>query len=324
MAIVPSGQSLFELKKRPKAAAGTGLFLAVGDVAFGESPARFAAGSEMEIRVATRSPIRGDARYSWPPLPGTAREIEQIASLAPPREVVVLRGTEASTTRVERLLPKAAYAHFATHGFFSDPRYHSAMESSDSDSVDPRAFGRFGDRVSAAARNPLLLSGLVLAGVHALPGMSDPAVAHDDFGILCAETISYLPLEGLQLAVLSACDTGRGDVAGGEGVLGLQRAFHIAGTRNVIASLWQVDDEVTSSLMHRFFLELWRKKKNPMEALREAQLAIYRAEEPAPTQNQDRGIDASKTTRLPGKEASRPREVPLHLWASFVLSGPGD
>ena len=85
------------------------------------------------------------------------------------------------------------------------------------------------ERRTVAGRNPLVLSGLVLAGAN-LPRAKDSyGIAQGDGGILTAESIAGLPLDKLELAVLSACETGLGDVAGGEGVFGLQRAFHSAG-----------------------------------------------------------------------------------------------
>ena len=79
--------------------------------------------------------------------------------------------------------------------------------------------------------------------------------------------------------MLSACETGLGLVGGGEGVFGLQRAFHLAGAHNVVASLWKVDDQATAALMALFYDRLWQQGKPPLEALREAQLALYRQPE---------------------------------------------
>ena len=76
--------------------------------------------------------------------------------------------------------------------------------------------------------------------------------------------------------MLSACETGLGEVAGGEGLLGLQRAFQVAGARSVVASLWKVADEPTQNLMARFYENLWRKGLPPRAALREAQLYMLR------------------------------------------------
>src|SRR5207302_619667 len=90
------------------------------------------------------------------------------------------------------------------------------------------------------------------------------------------EQLIDLDLSGLELAVLSACETGLGDVADGEGTFGLQRAFHYAGTTDVVASLWKVPDESTAALMSLFYRKLWAEDLSPMEALREAQLEIYK------------------------------------------------
>ena len=91
----------------------------------------------------------------------------------------------------------------------------------------------------------------MLAGANR-PGSADP-LAHDDRGILTAEAIAGLDLSGLELVVLSACETGLGQVGGGEGVFGFQRAFHLAGAQNVVASLWKVDDQATAALMAIFY-----------------------------------------------------------------------
>lgn len=89
-------------------------------------------------------------------------------------------------------------------------------------------------------------------------------------------SIVDLPLRKSRLVTLSACEIGLGDLTGGEGVQGLQRAFHLAGSPNVVASLWKVNDEATAALMAEFYHEMWSKKMAPIEALHEAQLAIYR------------------------------------------------
>jgi CHAT domain-containing protein len=257
---------------------------------------------------------RAGSKVSWPALPGTARELERILGLAGKRPATARRGNEASTAKLLHDLPEARWAHLATHGYFADASVRSALQLSEKDYER----GRWGERVGVGARSPLVLSGLVLAGAN-LP-IKDPA--KEDGGILTAEAIAGLDLDGLELAVLSACETGLGEVAGGEGVFGLQRAFHIAGCQNVIASLWQVDDESTAALMGLFYHHLWTEKQLPLEALRQAQLTLYRHPERIPQLARARGPDFQKAARLPAAPQGATR-APARLWAGFVLSGAG-
>ncbi len=89
---------------------------------------------------------------------------------------------------------------------------------------------------------------------------------------MTADEIAYLRLEGVRLAVLSACETGLGEVAGGEGLIGIQRAFQIAGARSTIASLWKVNDAATRRLMQEFYTNYLDKEMSVLDSLREAQL----------------------------------------------------
>ena len=178
-------------------------------------------------------------------------------------------------------------------------------------------------------RNPLVLSGLVLAGANRPTTDVDPSM-RDDLGILTAESIAGLPLQDLELVVLSACETGLGLVGGGEGVFGLQRAFHLAGAQNVVASLWQVDDQATAALMAIFYDQLWREHKPPIEALRTAQLAIYRNPDLVGKLARARGTpDFDKLVQRPAPAAAagadrEPKDrAPVNQWAAFVLSGWG-
>src|SRR5262249_17420752 len=152
----------------------------------------------------------------------------------------------------------------ATHGFFAPPTLTSAL------APDARVSGGLAplgllEREGVAGWHPGLLSGLVLAGAN------QPPQPDRDDGILTALEITELDLSGVELTVLAACETGLGRVAGGEGLLGLQRAFQAAGARSVIASLWAVNDEGTRQLMERFYENLWQRRLSRLEALREAQ-----------------------------------------------------
>jgi CHAT domain-containing protein len=150
--------------------------------------------------------------------------------------------------------------------------------------------------------NPGLLSGLVFAGAN-----TPPAEGKDD-GILTALEVSSLDLSKVDTVVLSACETGLGEVAGGEGLLGLQRSFQVAGAKTVVASLWKVPDAATSKLMQRFYENLWDKKMGKLAALREAQIWMIR-------DKGNRGL-----TLLGDQPADAGVPSPFY-WAAFVLSG---
>jgi CHAT domain-containing protein len=139
--------------------------------------------------------------------------------------------------------------HIASHGFFLDDE-------------------RGGGSASVVAQNPLLRSGLALAGAN-LPGD-----AHGD-GILTALEAAGLNLWGTSLVTLSACDTGVGDVRNGEGVYGLRRAFMLAGAETLVMSLWPVSDAVARDTMVAYYARL-RSGFGRGDALRQAKLSILR------------------------------------------------
>jgi CHAT domain-containing protein len=314
LAVVPHGRFLTEqlhtLATWRPPARDKGVLLALGDVSY-DRPAQATTDSSAGP-PGLRAPA--PAKVSWPALPATTRELDQVVRLAGKRAVRERRGSAAGTAQVLADLPAVRWAHLATHGFFADIQVRSALQ------LDEKEFTRSwrGEKVGAGARNPLVLSGLVLAGAN----RTVKDATHDDGGILTAEAVAGLSLDGLELAVLSACETGLGEVGGGEGVLGLQRAFHIAGARNVIASLWQVDDEATAALMGLFYLNLWQQELTPLEALRQAQLALYHHPERIPQLARARGPDFAKAARLPATPQAAGRSR-ARLWAGFVLSGVG-
>jgi CHAT domain-containing protein len=156
----------------------------------------------------------------------------------------------------------------------------------------------------------------VLAGANRTP---EPG---QDDGILTAAEVAALNLDGLELAVLSACETGLGAVAGGEGILGLQRAFQVAGARTSVTSLWRVDDAATQALMSEFYKNLWEKKLGKLQALRQAQLAML--ERYDPVNGTLRGPGEHRPVERPVKpkdEAGPGKRLPPFYWAAFVLSG---
>lgn len=323
LALVPHGPFLLEmLTPDPNAKPRSGNLLAVGGVRYDQEPRRLESADKI---VVPRSAERGNGRLSWDALPGSEREAAQLRTLAEKHglgaKLVERHGAEASTMQLLRDLPAARWAHLATHGFFAAPKTDERQALLDDRFFE---FGMHGERRGVGARNPLVQTGLVLAGAN-LPPKAD--LLHDDRGILTAEAIVGLDLNGLELAVLSACETGLGEAAGGEGVFGLQRAFHMGGARNVVASLWKVDDEATMALMAVFYHQLWVEKRPPLEALRQAQLALDRHPESISQLAKERGPNFDKVVKRvvtpsdPKTPAKGP--APVKQWAAFVVSGLG-
>jgi CHAT domain-containing protein len=323
LGVVPHGQFLLEqLTAGPSAADDRGLFLAVGNLDYDHRPQP---ATRKPDRVVLRGPALRGGRPHWPSLPATKNELDVLADDSAADSVLRLEGGDASPSRVLAELPRARWAHFATHGFFADPGFRSALQPGPAASREPSL--QIGStHATFVARNPLVLSGLVLSGANSPRPRDDFGIPHGDGGILTAEAIAALPLERLDLVVLSACETGLGRVAGGEGVFGLQRAFHSAGARNVVASLWKVDDEATAALM-RILYHCYRVQKcSPMQALRRAQLFLYRHPEHfEELGNVSRGSIVLVAERIKRLDLQKPPSSPAATrhWAAFVLSGAG-
>ena len=235
-----------------------------------------------------------------------------------------LSGDAATAQAVRERLPKVRYAHFATHGYFNEKELTEERERLWK-SLETWAFQDKGSVLGGAGlRNPAVYTGLVFAGANA------PKENDKDRGILTGLNILDIPLENLRLCVLSACETGLADLTEAEGLMGLQRSFHAAGCPDVVGSLWKVDDEATAALMTQFYHELRVQKRTPLEALREAQLTLYRHPERIAALAGSRGKvkqdDAVKEGSAPPevKPGEAAKTTPVKLWAAFVLSGRGE
>jgi CHAT domain-containing protein/tetratricopeptide (TPR) repeat protein len=221
----------------------------------------------------------------FPPLPASQQEAERIAAVwktsaagkgawmdrgSPDQpsnsELLQVTGAEASAEAFEQYAPGKRVLHVATHGFFLEGSCESMVQRG----LD--ASKRDESVLPATAENPLLLSGLAFAGANrraaAKPDETD--------GILTAEEIAGINLEGVDWAVLSACDTGAGEIKVGEGVFGLRRAFQVAGAKTVIISLWPVDDEATRQWMGTLYREHFLSGKDTGESVRAASVQILR------------------------------------------------
>ena len=212
----------------------------------------------------------------FPPLSDTLAEVNDIAGLWSPQkppvveDVRVLSGAHADERTFKREAHGYRVLHLATHGFFlggpCQPRSAAAT----------RSVGGLVPSLPAATdaetENPLLLSGLAMAGANRRANTD----LEEDDGILTAEEVASLNLENTEWAVLSACDTGVGEIKAGEGVFGLRRAFRIAGARTVIMSLWSVDDQATRQWMRALYDGRLNRHLNTAQAVHEASLSVLR------------------------------------------------
>ncbi|WP_111683420.1 CHAT domain-containing protein [Winogradskyella tangerina] len=199
---------------------------------------------------------------SWEYLEGSATEINNINDLFSSnfKTSDQLVGDDATETVFKSLNGKSPNVlHIATHGFFFDNNKDNGANTVE----------------FKKAKNPLLRSGLLLAHAnYAWQFGSNPYERND--GILTALEISNLDLSNTKLVVLSACETGLGDIKGNEGVYGLQRAFKMAGVQMIIMSLWEVPDIETAEFMTSFY-ELWLNNNTVREAFIETQRKMLKS-----------------------------------------------
>lgn len=198
--------------------------------------------------LTTASKERG-TRPPLSPLPGTRLEVQLINDLLRDQgwERDIYLGRRAAEDQIKKLF-KPRILHVATHGFFQE--------------------GATEDLDGTAATNPLLNSGLYLSNP-----MKHVGSDSEEDGILTAYEAMQLNLDDAELVVLSACETGLGEVRNGEGVYGLQRAFKVAGAKNIVMSLWKVNDDVTQELMVAFY-KRWLNTNDKTSAFKAAQLEL--------------------------------------------------
>jgi CHAT domain-containing protein len=244
------------------------------------------AGEGSPVAVAsTRSAPRGGLE-AFAFLPGPAEEAAAVVARLG-GDTVHLAGAEATEERIRQMAPGRRLIHLATHGFFATGEVRSAL------AAEPDG----GELLGGAATvrdgiNPMLLSGVVLAGANSPEGDGL------DDGVLTAEEVVGLDLRGAELVTLSACETGLGEVEQGEGVMGLRRAFALAGARSLVFSLWQVPDAETRRLMTAFYDRIAAAPGEPLtESFRASQLLL---------------VEELRAER---------GDAPPLFWAAFVVSG---
>ena len=243
----------------------------------------------------TSSPTRALSRdyrgLKFNPLPGSGIEATNVAKLLGDDTTLRL-GSGAREAELKAVVSPRVL-HLATHGFFlSDQEFKrsNTMRDSWSDNLGTRWNASL---PKSEWENPLVRCGIALAGANHARQVTN-AIAED--GLLTGLEASLLNLQGTELVILSACDSGTGEVKIGEGVMSLRRAFRIAGAETVLASHWKVSDKATSQLMTEF-MRHWHSGEPRAKAWRDAQLSLLR----------------SKGAK---EDFSNP-----YFWAAFTLTG---
>ncbi len=242
------------------------------DVDFVPSQARAQAYSRGAVNEGIKLSPTGLRSLSFVPLLGAKVEgesINQVVKNKNQTQALFLTGKKAEEARLREMKTAPEVLHIATHGFFlkKEERLKQRLLSvSRGGNVKPPPPGD----------NPLLRAGLAFAGINAnAPLLGE--IDSDNDGVLTAMEVLSLNLYGTQMVVLSACETGLGEIHAGEGVYGLRRAFQEAGVARVVNSLWAVSDEATKDLMTAFYAQMLEGIKPPV-ALRQAKLALLHSD----------------------------------------------
>jgi tetratricopeptide (TPR) repeat protein len=262
-------------------------------------------------------------------LPGMEEEGTRLGKML---QVSPWLGEEATETRL-KIHSSPCILHLATHGYFLADQKRDLNKTMQNLGITPGSFS-VGQCLEVDLENPLLRSGLALAGANTwIQGGSLPSEAED--GILTAEDVMGLDLLNTELVVLSACETGLGDVKVGEGVFGLRRSFVVAGAKTLVMSLWEVHDLVTIILMERFYQNLLIRGLSRNESLRDAQsytrdLTIKQLRDPWLSPEMiERLSSGNENYRRELKkwaeqsDTDRPFTAPYY-WGAFICQGDPD
>jgi len=274
-------------------------------------------------------------------LVGSALELRQAGQLFsqsfPQGRFAILQGKTATKTSLQDALKSPPrYLHLATHGIVRSRAVRAAAIASDRQAryfgLQPKSVPLSAEPAATSAsetappgetdgdtlwvRLPRLRSALLLADERQFADEGNTTTEAND--LLTAEEVMSLDLNGVELVVLSACDTGLGDLQNGQGVIGLQRSFGMAGARSSIGSLWAVDDAATSLLFERFYRALWQQKLSVAESLRQAQLYVLK--NPAAVHRRTQQLEGTSTAPSRRQRQDNQRS-PVAWWGSFVTYG---
>ncbi len=208
-------------------------------------------------------------------LPGTKEEVDDIANILKSSgyKTELFEGNSGSEMNFKALEDQSYdVLHIATHGFYYSNTNNSATRSIDALFRDINLHFKSDDVRIINEDKMLTRSGLVFAGANnVVKGLTIPKGVDD--GVLYADEIASINMNGVSLVVLSACQSGLGDISNSEGVFGLQRGFKLAGASAIIMSLWKVDDQATRILMINFYKNLV-SGKDYRQSLSEAQMSL--------------------------------------------------
>lgn len=296
--------------------------LLVGEIDYGKIPA-----DPLEDLLSYRN-RRIIGQMQFPSLPQTATEVAEIKKRF--KNATLLSKKMATEDTFVNLIVNHQLIHIATHGFFRSPENLLVTPARNTDRQ-----ALHNKDLKIMSEDPNLLSGLAFANANGAGSKTiDDA---DEDGILFSAEIAMLPMEHVELAVLSACETSLGsDDSPGEGLIGIQRAFQVAGAKSTIASYWKVDDSATQLLMNKFYenlIEYSKKAKTNgdkpnsttvrLDALRDAQL--WMLNNPVVASNTSRGtpVEIAPQKFLDKRPVPDNKGLRTHprFWAGFILSG---
>ncbi len=211
--------------------------------------------------------MTASANRDWPSLPGTEKEVDELNILLKQKGWATDEYMETSASEEKvKLLDNPRIFHIATHGFYTkaeDVTLQKALTENE----------------AMMAENPLMKSGLLLTGAGDILAKTNYNYNVEN-GVLTAYEAMSLNLDQTDLVVLSACETGLGEISNGEGVYGLQRAFFVAGAKVLIMSMFKVDDDATQKLILNFYKK-WLATGNMRQSFVDAKKEL-RVEYPDP------------------------------------------
>ena len=343
IAYLPMAQQLEQILIESNSNTQIGQLLVVGDVDYDAKhsetgspeqeltqepvqPKIAAATESLAINQAWKQ-LRANTENNFQQLDGFERELELITKLRYQnrQKIVALRGSKATKSAFLEKSAESSILHVITHGYFAKDSDTRHVEISDPLQNAPKDSDNILETLpesrSIATFTPGLLSGLAFAGAN----RSSEAEDMVSDGILRSSEIEVASLKSVKLVVLSACETGLGKAADGEGITGLQRAFQIAGAESVVASLWKVDDQATVELMKLFYTNLWKHGMSRLDSIREAQLTMLNRYDPKT--GQVRGLGSQPVKRdlnqdnLRSPNPIEKMRLAPRYWAAFQLSG---